>query len=193
MRVSITSGNHLNQEMWAYTDTSEDSWIEGGILAGQPLPGNPFHCYSYQLFWAEYVTDANHNVISHNDYWIKNDPNNSPGTSHIYEATQSGCGCSQDFVLDGNYIGAATHPFLHGYVYDIQLGMEVSLDAWGPASNSDVFDAIAYEQPSGGSTVPFPSHYSFIDYGCGHNGNSPPYCLNGYPPQSYWLRDNKPS
>lgn len=119
---------HLANEMWLWTDSTGNSWVETGVLAGyeKKTSYNPngCNCVAYEIFWADaHDYSANGQVYLHTIYNITPDGNN-----HQYEIAEQGLsGQSTDWniYIDGNLAGTSTIQ-TSTVAYNHQAGIELA-------------------------------------------------------------------
>ncbi len=181
-QAHYNEGWHINQEMWFYTRTDENQWVELGERNGQAIGGDPCGtCLAYEVFWADFDSVG----AEHAHYIANTTPD---GVGHNYEIWGNG-DKTWNVYYDGNYAGMSTNqPSALGY--EDEVGSEISCCAQ-PWSHSDTFDFTSLlTRDQNGSWTSWPYVNTWIDAPCG--GYPQGSCLNGVAPNtSEWL-NNKP-
>jgi hypothetical protein len=116
--VSPQNG-HINAEMWVYTGSAEQTWIEVGLRAGiyHPLDPNGCNCQAYARFWAEIATG--YGQLTHLIAYT------SPNlTNHTYQVQRNSTNTKRwDVHVDFNLKGSSAHQ-TSDRAYEITTGIE---------------------------------------------------------------------
>ena len=183
-------GYHINNEMWVYTSSDKQQFIEMGLRNGLAIGGDPCGdgiCVAYELFWADWNGDGH----EYSHFLANATPD---GSAHSYEMISRPASSIWDLYYDGNYRGTSTIE-LSGTANEVEVGLELAstyngdIGAW---AHADTFDNYNLEtRDTGGSWSFFPYINTWRDYPCG-NVYSPPFCLNGNAPSTWEWMENKP-
>jgi hypothetical protein len=173
------AGDHINNEMWGYTQADLSAWVEEGIRHGVDH-SDPCNCLAYEAFWAEWAnnTEVRHTIV-----------NTTPdGTNHVYEV-QNASGTNQwNVYYDNTLVGTSKYQSSN-QMYQHEAGLEYSAPV-DPNGFADTYDNYLQIEV-GGTWKNWSSESTWVDYPCGANPAG--YCLNGLEPGLSQYNDNKPA
>jgi hypothetical protein len=169
--ASAPQSGHINAELWAYTGTVEQEWIELGLRSGiySPTDSSGCQCQAYARFWAEVATG--YGQQSHLIAYV-----NPTHDNHTYEIQRNSSNTHRwDVYVDFNFKGASAHQ-TQDRLRELTVGIE-TVYADSNHNYSDEFDfrTLEYRLLTSSTWPYWPYAREYNGFRC--TATNPPPCL----------------